>query len=125
MPRSQGGTIIYDARSNRWKQRGGNLYLKIFAQEGLGRPDLEISGEMNAIQQFLEKTLSDGDVPEVQAALVFTNDKVEIQADDAPVPTLQVRKLKELLRKKAKSKPISQDLLEEIKQALPQPSEEE
>jgi hypothetical protein len=120
MPRSQGGTITYDAGKNRWKQKGGNLYLKIFAQEGLGRPDLEIGSEVHAIQQFLEKNLSNGDAPEVQAALVFTNDKAEIEADDAPVATLQVRKLKEFIRKKAKSKPISLDLLEEIRQALPQ-----
>jgi hypothetical protein len=120
MPRHQGGTISYDATKNRWKQRGGNLYLKIFAQEGLGRPDLEIGSEVNAVHQYLEKNLSDGEVPEIQAALVFTNDNAVVEADDAPVTTLQVRKLKDFIRKHAKSKPISLDMLEEVKEVLPQ-----
>ena len=42
MPRHQAGRITYDENKNRWRQKGGNFYLKIFAQENLGRPDLEI-----------------------------------------------------------------------------------
>lgn len=118
MPRHQAGTITYDPVRNRWKQKGGNLYLKIFAQEGLGRPDLEISSDIAAVQTFLQKNLPDGKAPEVQAALVFTNDRAVVEAEDAPVPTLQAKRLKELIRKQAKSKPISPDQLAEVKKAL-------
>jgi len=118
MPRHQAGTITYDSVRNRWRQRGGNLYLKIFAQEGLGRPDLEIGSEIGAVQTYLQKHLPDGKVPEVQAALVFTNDRAVVEAEDAPVPTLQARRLKELIRKRAKSKPLSTDQLAEVKKAL-------
>jgi hypothetical protein len=118
MPRHQAGTITYDPVRHRWKQKGGNLYLKIFAQEGLGRPDLEIGSEVASVQTFLKKNLPDGKVPEVRAALVFTNDRASVEAEDAPVPTLQAKRLKELIRKQAKSKPLSPDQLAEVKKAL-------
>jgi hypothetical protein len=117
MPRNQRGTITYD--NGRWKQKGGNLYLKIFAQEGLGRPDLEIASEINAVQRYLNDILGEEEkVPEVQAALIFTNDNVEVLADDAPVPTLQIRRLKDFVRKTAKSKPISMEKAKEIQESL-------
>ena len=119
MPRSIRGTILYDEAKNRWRQKGGNLYLKIFAQEGLGRPDLEIGGEVDAVTRYLKKLLPEREFPQIQAALIFTNEKTEVEADNAPIPTLQARKLKELIRKTAKGNPISLDLVKEIQQALP------
>jgi hypothetical protein len=117
MPRHQGGTITYDEAKKRWRQKGGNIYLKIFAQESLGRPDLEIGSEIHAVATFLEKHLPDDQVPEVNAALILTNEKAVVDADNAPSPTLDVRKLKDFVRKTAKGKPISLDLVKEI-QAL-------
>jgi hypothetical protein len=119
MPRHQAGTITFDAAKNRWRQRGGNVYLKVFAQESLGRPDMEIGPELNNMQRFLSDHLQDGEAPDVQAALIFTNEKTEVEADDAPVAALQARKLKDFIRKTAKSKPISQGVLDEIKEILP------
>lgn len=116
LPRHQRGTITYE--KGRWHQRGGNWYLKIFAQEGLGRPDLEIGAEVEAVTRYLEKKMPDQEVPEVQAALIFTHDRVEIQADHAPTPTLHIRKLKDFVRKEVKSKPISLDKAREIQELL-------
>lgn len=116
LPRNQRGTITYE--KGRWRQRGGNLYLKIFAQEGLGRPDLEIAGEIQSSERFLKKIFSDGDIPEVQAALVFTNDRTEVQADNAPSITLHVKKLKDFIRKTAKNKPISMLSVFQIQEEL-------
>ncbi len=118
MPRHQGGTITYDEGKNRWRQKGGNLYLKIFAQESLGRPDLEIGSELHAIKSFLEERLNEDEVPEVSAALVMTNEKCEVDADNAPAPTLEVKKLKDFMRKTAKAKPISLDLVREIQVSI-------
>ncbi len=114
LPRHQRGTITYEEEKGRWRQRGGNLYLKIFAQEGLGRPDLEINGELSTAQDYLKKLLPEVEVPEVQAALIFTNDQTDVQADNAPTPTLHVKKLKDFIRKEAKNKPISMDTVKEI-----------
>jgi hypothetical protein len=118
MPRHQAGTITYDEGKKRWKQKGGNLYLKIFAQENLGRPDLEVGSEIHAVASALEEQLDEEKIPDVQAALVMTNEKCEVDADNAPAPTLEVKKLKDFIRKTAKSKPISLDLVKEIQSSL-------
>ena len=118
IPRHQGGTITYDEAKNRWRQKGGNLYLKIFAQESLGRPDLEVGAEINAITTFLSERLDESQIPEVAAALVMTNEKCEVDADNAPAPTLEAKKLKDFVRKTAKGKPISLDLVREIQLAI-------
>lgn len=121
IPRHQGGTITYDEARRRWRQRGGNLYLKIFAQESIGRPDLEIPAEIEAVRRFLAARLGEEDLPELQAALVFTSERSALQADNAPYPTLSIKKLKDFIRKAAKNKPISVDLAEKINQALTSP----
>lgn len=117
VPRHQRGTITY--QNNRWRQKGGNLYLKVFAQEGLGRPDLEIGSEVEAVRRYLARLLPDDEIPPIQAALIFTNERTEVLADDAPIPTLHVRRLKEFIRKLAKNKPFSIDRAKEIQQLLP------
>ncbi len=118
MPRHQGGRITYDETKKRWRQKGGNWYLKIFAQESLGRPDLEINSEIQTMTTFLNDRLDEEKVPAIQAALVMTNEKCEIDADNAPSPTMEARKLKDFIRKTAKGKPISLDLVKEIQQSI-------
>lgn len=122
-PRNQRGTITYE--KGRWRQRGGGLvmgYLRIFAQEGLGRPDLDIQHEVENVERYLKGLLGeDQEVPEINAALVFTNENVEIAIDEdaeVPAPTLPVSKLKEHLRKFAKNKPISLDKSQKIQQMI-------
>jgi hypothetical protein len=122
LPHNQRGTISYDTARGRWRQRGGNAYLKLFAQEGLGRPDLEIQGEIEAVRKYLEEILPEEEIPAVQAALVFTNEAADVQGDDSPVPMLKARELKEFIRKTAKSKPISLDKAKALQQALPESS---
>jgi hypothetical protein len=113
IPHHQAGKIVYE--KNRWKQKGGNFgqrYLRIFAQEGLGRPDLEISSDIENINRYLRKNMADdgigSGIPSAQAALVFTNEKADLDADEAPAPTLSAKKLKEFIRKRSKDKVLSQ-----------------
>jgi hypothetical protein len=122
-PRNQRGTITFER--GRWRQRGGGVmmsYLRIFAQEGLGRPDLDIQHEVENIEKFLQNLMEDEVVlPDINAALVFTHDNVEIDIDEnaeLPAPTLPVGKLKDYLRKFAKSKPISLDKSQKIQQLI-------
>ena len=118
LPRHQAGEITYDESKKRWKQKGGSLYLKLFAQESLGRPDLEIGSEIHAVSSYLQDHLDEEQALDVQAALILTNEKAEVNADNAPAPTLPAKKLKDFIRKTAKGKPISSDLVEEVKQVL-------
>ena len=122
LPLHQRGRVVY--QKNRWKISGGGFmqsYLSIFGQEGLGRPELEITAEMDSIKRFLAKKLdNESEVPEIQGALVFTNDLVEIEENDAPTPALKIKQLKDFMRQKSKDHPMGSLTLEKVKSVLPQ-----
>ena len=103
LPRYQSGKITYS--KDRWRQQGGFRlnYLKIFAQEGLGRPDLEIDSDTARMTRYLEKNLPDIEFPELQPLLVFTHD-ADLQVEDSPTPTLHARQLKDFVRQQLKTK---------------------
>ena len=123
IPKHQKGTITY--RKNRWKQSGGGVlqsYLKIFAQEGIGRPDLEIESDVEGVEKYLGKMLPEGiECPEIKAALIFSHPEVDIQADDAPSPTLPAKKLKDMIRKTAKENSISPEIYKQVQDAIDPP----
>jgi hypothetical protein len=120
MPYHQRGKVAY--RGNRWKMSGGGFlqnYMRLFGQEGLGRPDLEADSEINSLRKFLATNLSEDEIPDIHAALVFTDEGVEIDVEGAPLPALPLKKLKEFMRNKAKEKPVSAAWLEKVKSVLP------
>jgi len=124
-PYYQRGTITYE--KGRWRQKGGGFllsYLKIFAQEGLGRPDIEIESDTESLKKFLTKQLGEGQVPPINTVLVFTDERAELKADDAPHPTLKLGALKEFFRKTAKSTPMSAPDFKRVTDVLPQESVE-
>ena len=100
-PFPQKGKIIYDEKKNRWKKIGGNLYLRFFAQDSIGRPDKDIKFSQERMRKELEK-IPEFDPPEIKSALIFSNENAEIEAENAPIPTLHARQLKKLIRKEAK-----------------------
>lgn len=115
LPFYQVGKIVYE--KNRWKQKGGGFlqrYLRLFGQEGIGRPDLEAPAEVSAIKSFIKKNLPSEDIPEPNVALVFINEKAELEVENAPILTLPLKELKNTIRKSAKEKPLSPDRLKEI-----------
>jgi hypothetical protein len=119
LPKHQKGTITFS--KNRWRQKTRGVlmaYLKLFAQEGLGRPDLEIGSEIEALNKFFKKEIPDLDLPEVNAALVFFHPEADVQVEDAPAPTLLSGKLKDFMRKTAKEKPVSLDSVKIIQESL-------
>ena len=121
LPYHQRGQAAF--KKNRWRMSGGGFlqgYMRIFGQEGLGRPDYEIEGEINALRKYLQKQMDESDIPEINAVMVFTSDGVEIEAEDPPVPALKLKQLKEFIRQKGKGKLISQNQLAAVRDALPQ-----
>jgi len=121
IPYHQRGHVIY--RKERWKMSGGGFlqnYMRLFGQEGIGRPDLEAESEISSIHKLLAKKMEEDDIPEIQAALIFTAEGVEIEAEDAPIPALPLKKLKDFIRNKAKERPISIEELEKVKEVLPE-----
>jgi hypothetical protein len=115
IPYHQGGKIVY--QRNRWKQIGGGFmqrYLRIFGQEGIGRPDLEAPSGVSAINNYIIKNIPNVELPETNVALVFTNEKVVLEVENAPILTLPLKELKNSIRKYAKEKPLSPDLIQKI-----------
>jgi hypothetical protein len=121
MPYHQRGQVVF--KKNRWQMSGGGFiqsYMRIFGQESLGRPDIEIDKETGSLQKYLAKHMDGNEVPEIKPALVFTSDEVEIDSEGADVPALKLKQLKDFIRQKAKEKPIGPLQLTAVKAALPE-----
>ncbi len=99
-PKRQAGTITF--KKNRWRQEKLTFiqsYLKFFGFESIGRPDLEIGAEIEGVRKFISKQIPETPFPDPQAVLIFTNEKAILAADDAPIPTIRLDKLKDHVRK--------------------------
>ncbi|MBI4761071.1 MAG: hypothetical protein ACOYYF_05410 [Chloroflexota bacterium] len=119
LPYHQRGKVTY--HKNRWRMSGGGFlqaYMRLFGQEGLGRPDIELESEISALKKHLAKRMDETQIPPINAMMVFISDDVEIDAADAPIPAMKLKDIKEFFRKKAKEKPIVQMQLEAVKAAL-------
>jgi hypothetical protein len=121
LPYHQGGKVYFE--KNRWKNKGGGFfagYMRIFGQEGLGRPDLEAETEVEIVQKFFRKNMGDENaIPEVKAALVFTHDNVEVEANDSPLPAMKLKQLKEFMRQMSKNRALSSAQIAQITNLFP------
>jgi len=119
LPRIQRGAISYS--KGRWRQKGGNLYMKIFAQEGIGRPDLDVAAESRDMEKFILETFPDEEIPSPEVALVFLHPQVEINISEdetPPAETLHASKLKDFIRKSSKNKALTTDQIDLINSTL-------
>jgi hypothetical protein len=115
LPYHQRGKISFE--KNRWKMSGGGFlqgYMRIFGQEGIGRPDLDAENEVIAIRKFLSKNMEESAIPEIKAVLVFTSDEVELEAGDSPVPAMKLKQLKEFMRQNSKNRSLTSAQIAEI-----------
>jgi len=115
LPYFQGGTITYS--KGRYKQKGGNFYMKIFAQESLGRPELELSSEVDVLEKYFKKKAPEFEIPPINTLLAFTNPKAEVdisEQDSPPAVALPAAKLKDFFRKTAKSDSLSMEKVKQI-----------
>jgi hypothetical protein len=121
LPYYQSGKIVYS--KGRYRQQGGSIiqrYMRIFGQESLGRPDLDVLTETSAMKRFFTRYLPDMTQPDIQAVLIMTHDNAEIAVEDSPNPIVQLKKLKELIRKNTKEKGLTPDQIQVIVNALPE-----
>ncbi|MCP4141006.1 MAG: hypothetical protein GY755_12090 [Chloroflexi bacterium] len=119
LPYHQHGTIIYDGK--KWKSKSGGFtqsYMRIFGQENMSRPDLDAAALAEKLTKTLKKEMPEEQIPPIQAALVFTSKRVEVEADNAPVPTMPLKKLKPFIRKTAKEASISKKEIQAVNDAL-------
>jgi hypothetical protein len=121
MPYHQRGQISY--KKNRWRMSGGGFlqsYMRMFGQEGLGRPDIEIDNDVKSLRKYLAKHMEESEIPEINPLIVFTNENVELDEDvqSAPVPALRLKQLKDFFRQKAKERKLPAETINKLKTAL-------
>lgn len=97
VPTSAAGEIRYDKR---WKQRGGSLMLKLFGQENIGRPAMDIQSNEKEIRKFLSKDLPEDQIPPIKGILVTMNPNAVIgDVADAPELIVEAEALRRTIRK--------------------------
>jgi hypothetical protein len=99
---NQKGMISYDATKKRWQQKGGNFLLKLFAQEGLGRPDQDVYSLYQDLQKYINKEVEIPNLPPPQVVMAFLDEKAVVQAQESPIPAVGIEKLKDFMRRQAK-----------------------
>ncbi len=120
-PMYQAGTITYER--NRFRQSGVRLFTRLFSQEGIGRPDLEVDGYLQDFNKFVQKNLKDQKISDPGIVIVFTNPKASLQIEGAPYAAISVEKLKDFVRRKAKEQMASLEKLKPLVELLPEPDE--
>jgi hypothetical protein len=120
LPHYQRGNISFE--KGRYRQKGGGFilnYMKIFGQEGLGRPEIEAKGAVEDTAKYLQKLLPEEEIPEVKPILIFTDPRANlVDVKEAPVPAMEPKELKEFIRKQAKSRPMSMTKVKKIQDAI-------
>jgi hypothetical protein len=118
VPYSQGGTIQYDPDKNRWKQTGGNFFMKAFGGEGLGRPEREVNYVHEDANRYFQRAGIELGGYEPETILVFTNPNVNLQTEASDTPVVLAAKLKEFIRKKAKSTALPDEISGRIEESI-------
>ncbi len=119
LPYQQAGTASYT--KNRWKIKGGGFmqgYMRLFGQEGIGRPDLEAESETATLRKFLEKKMDGETIPEIKVVIVFINELAQVEAGESPLPAMKLKELKEFLRTESKTRKLTSAQIQKIASAL-------
>jgi len=114
--KAQGGQVTCE--DGRWKHRQRGKFFRQFAgQEAVGAPDLEAGRQVHKLERYLASHLPGVEVP-VQAAIVFVNPDVTLDAAASPVPAFYGKKVKAWLRGPGKRKPLPADTHRRLAEAL-------
>ena len=112
----QQGKISYTG--GKWKHKGGNTLRKIFAGDSIGKPNLDYDNLIADYSRGFAKKAMNIEIPELNVALVFTHPTIEINADEAPIPAISLKKIKDMVRKRAKTDTIPLETIELINKSL-------
>ncbi len=117
--KSQGGEVTYDADNDKWKHKQqGKLFRRLVGQAGLGRPEKKAAKDIKRLREYLDERLEDADDIPVRGAVVFVNEDVQLEADQAPVPTFYRKNVKDWLRRSGERRSLPDELQERLRDAL-------
>ena len=86
--------------------------LRFMAEEGMGKPFAEVEGQVQDLRSFLTEHGVDGEI-EIQKVLVFYNPAAKLEVSDPPLPVVDPKGLKKVIRKEKDSK-LPGDLYKQI-----------
>lgn len=115
LPFHQKGKVEFT--KNRWRMSGGGfmqMYMRIFGQESIGRPEIDAENEVQTLKKFFAKKLDDSFIPEINPILVFTSDEAELEVGDSPIPAMKLKQLKEFMRQGVKNRVLTVDQIAKI-----------
>jgi hypothetical protein len=118
IPLVAGGEISFDKK---WRQSGGSFFMKMFGQENIGKPEIEVASSEKLVLDFLSKHLREDEIPPIKCILVALNPKAVIgDVENAPVPLVETSGLRRYIRKvdRKMEKEISPTAIEKINTAL-------
>ena len=120
MPYFQGGEIGYDEKKQRWTQKKASIFMKLFGQESLGRPDVDCETNLGAVRDYFISRDIDFPEDKIHPVLVFINSQTKILEDqNFKYDTIPLGKLKETIRKYANADRLSPDFIDEVTDKLP------
>jgi hypothetical protein len=91
------GEISFDKK---WRQKGGSFLMKMFGQENIGRPSLEVESNEKDLYGYLDKFLEEDEMPAVNSILVSMHPKAVIgDVENAPTPIVEIGALRRHIRK--------------------------
>lgn len=117
VPIVAGGKVSY--KNNKWRQEGGNFMMKLFGQEGLGKPDLEAKADIQALQKYMEtKGIPIEQQPPIKHVLVVLLKNTEVgDISQAPIPVVELQDLKRYIRREDRDNctaPLSEEELAKL-----------
>jgi hypothetical protein len=96
IPRGQEGEVSY--QNGRWQHKGGfRKVLQLFGEPGLGKPDQDLTADMQDLKQWIDQVMPEANIP-VSGAIVMTGSNVTLHTKDAPVPVVELDKLPDYLK---------------------------
>lgn len=110
------GAITYNRNNQRYQQRGGKFIRKISGMDSLGKPDLDAQSNVSDIKKFLNAQIGTENYPEPTPVLVFVHPDVTVDLTGAPIPGFKADKLKDYIRRLAKSQPAQMEDIEKVKE---------
>ena len=119
LPFHQHGDISYDGK--KWKLKGGGFaqsYMRIFGQGNISRPDLDAGVQKDKLIKALKKTMAEEEIPNINAAIIFTSNSANVLAENAPIPTMHIKQLKSFIRKEVKNTQITKAEINAVNEAL-------
>lgn len=112
---SPGGCTVLVAKTHagqvtyvdgRWKlHERAKFFRQLSGQEGIGHPDAEAENQANKLKEWLDEHMPGVEIP-IQAAVVFVNSRVQLDADTSPVPAFYGKKVRSWLRGPGKLRPF-------------------